>query len=101
MSTLYDHYEIVWDGIRIAVDYAPKWSSSEYVKTAHLTLETIAPARAPLPVTKTGYTSHFCSDDLVMEYGGPVAYALAWLNTEAKSSAWRNTKAQRQQLSLF
>jgi hypothetical protein len=69
--------------------------------TAHLEIESIAPERAHLPITETGYRSHFTSPDSVAAYGGPVAFVEAWLETESQAPDWRREEQQRRQLSLF
>ena len=55
-------HTLLWNGIRIEIRYCPSWSESyECVyghPLAHLEIETIDPARTPLPVTQTGYRSH-------------------------------------------
>lgn len=61
----------------------------------------MAPERAPLPITETGYKSHFCDRREIEAAGGPVAYALAWLDMAADSKTWREACAARRQLSLF
>lgn len=50
---------------------------------------------AQIPITETGYRSHFLPDGNVEEHGGPEAYVLAWLDHEADSAAWKNAKKHR------
>jgi len=57
--------------------------------------------RAVLPVTETGYRSHFVPREEVEALGGPVAYARAWLDHAARSPAWAAHMAASRQLSLF
>ncbi len=64
-------------------------------------LECIASERVPLPITDTGYCSHFTSPDIVAAYGGPVAFVEAWLETESQAPDWRREKQERRQLLLF
>jgi hypothetical protein len=100
----YEHHEITWHGIKIAVSYEPRWLnlSDEYgLDTAHLEIETIQPERAVLPITETGYRSHFTSAATVESYGGPVDFVRAWLDEEAASPAWRRREAAARQLALF
>jgi len=83
-------YEFDWDGISISVTYAPDWLSitSKYgVAAAHLKIEAIKPKRAPLPMSETGFRSLFSQKETIKAGGGPVAYALAWLDAEAKNQA--------------
>lgn len=72
----YEHHEIVWNGIKLAVSYEPRWLSlaDDYgLDTAHIEIEAIAPERAPLPITETGYRSHFTTASAVAAMGGPRA----------------------------
>lgn len=69
--------------------------------TAHLEIESIAPERAHLPITETGYRSHFTSFETVAAYGGLVAFVEAWLETESQAPDWRREEQQRRQLPLF
>lgn len=100
----YEHHEITWRGIRIALSYEPRWLnlSDEYgLDTAHLEIEAVQPKRAMLPITETGYRSHFTSAATVASYGGPVAFVRAWLDEEAASPAWRRQAEAARQLALF
>lgn len=94
---------VVWSGITIEIRWEPNWlnlSGGDY-DTAHLEVESISPERAQLPVTETGYRSHFISPATVAAYGGPVAYVEAWLETESQAPDWRRVEQERRQLSLF
>jgi hypothetical protein len=68
--------------------------------TAHLEIESIAPERASLPITVTGYRSHFTSPEIVAAYGGPVAYVEAWLETESQAPNWRSSEQEKRQFTL-
>lgn len=56
---------------------------------------------ARIPITETGYRSHFLHLDEITEFGGPVAYVEAWLNEMARTSEWQSHVASGEQLSLF
>lgn len=94
--------EIDWRGITIRVSYEPNFlnSDSPYVP-AHLQIESIVPARAALPITETGYKSHFVDPGRIEDVGGPVAYALAWLEAVAGEKWWREREVAGRQLDLF
>jgi hypothetical protein len=103
MSFDYVTFTTDWEGIALSINYAPDWSPS-YKEVygspmAHLEISSID--RQPLPITETGYRSHFISAAVIEAEGGPVAFAQAWLNDAANSPAWKAAKANRQQLSLF
>lgn len=56
----------------------------------HLDIESIHSMRVPLPITDTGYRSHFHPSGTIEARGGDVAtYVTAWLDEEATSSEWR------------
>lgn len=88
-----------WRGLLIQISYEPRWLDGDFI--AHLQLETVEPVRAPLPVTETGYRSHFIPQGSVEELGGPSAYALAWLDHEAKRNRWSEIEDAARQFSLF
>jgi hypothetical protein len=80
-----------WQGITVAVSYGADWMGmskrhSQFA-TAHLEIEAVEPPRQALPVTETGYRSHFIARGIVEQAGGPLAYARAWLEQAAKAPA--------------
>lgn len=69
---------------------------------AHLEIESIQPPRAPLPITETGYKSHFHPCGTVEANGGDVvAQIIAWLDEEAAKPEWRAYAAKSRQGELF
>ena len=56
---------------------------------------------APLPVTETGYLSHFVLLGVVEDAGGPGAYVNRWLDAEAQKPIWRRVEGAWRQLDLF
>jgi hypothetical protein len=91
-------YRFQWDGIEIEATYTPvRWGV-----IAHLELESIQPPRAPLPVTETGYLSHFHPCGSFEAGGGDVvAQVREWLDKEAKKPAWQNHLRKSRQGELF
>lgn len=75
----------------------------------HIEVESLEPpahgsgqaAKAALPISETGYRSHFISPLELMNDGGPVTFVTAWLEREAKSKDWQKQVARRQQGDLF
>lgn len=61
----------------------------------------LARSGAPLPMTETGYRSHFLPAAAVVEASAPVAYVRAWLDHEARSPAWRQRADAARQMTLF
>lgn len=99
MSSTYQTFRIEWQGIGIEVRWAARWTSSTAYPIAHL--ELVSDGRAKLPVTETGYRSHFTNRETVEDHGGPVAFAIAWLDHEAQSDAWKRYIDASKQLTLF
>lgn len=88
-----------WRGVLIEISYEPRWMGDGII--AHLELRTIQPERAPLPVTETGYRSHFIPQGSVEAMDGPTAYVLAWLEHEAGRKGWADVEAAARQYTLF
>lgn len=87
-------YRFHWQGIEIEATYTPlKWGV-----IAHLEIRSIKPQRAPLPITSTGYRSHFHQPGTIESLGGDVvAQITTWLDEEAAKSDWRaHVEANRQ-----
>lgn len=93
----YDTHELDWEGIPLLIHWSPTFLNLEI--TGHMQIESVE--RQRLPITVTGYLSHFVHRTYVEAHGGPVAYALAWLSHEAKSSEWKRYVEDSRQGSLF
>lgn len=83
-------HHITWRGIALEITFTPE----KFGLVDHIEMKT--DGRAPLPVTETGYRSHFISAGTVAEHGGAVAFVTAWLEHEAARTGWSG-----KQLSLF
>ncbi len=92
----------LWRGIEIEIRVDPKWLWP--TPTAHLELQTLHPENARLPLTETGYRSHFIpyaeDDPPFDDINDAEAMVLAWLDKEAAKPDWREAEAKRAQLSL-
>lgn len=93
-------YKIIWQGIEIEARYEPQKFGGVI---AHLELVSISPPRARLPMTETGYRSHFHRVGTIEKsYGGDVvACVVDWLDKEAKSKHWQDYIENARQFSLF
>jgi hypothetical protein len=85
-----EQHKITWRGIALTITFKPDWLNV----ADHIELET--EERVPLPVTETGYRSHFMQVGSVMAHGGAVAFVIDWLDFEAKRMGWSGA-----QLTLF
>ena len=91
-------YRFTWQGIEIEALYTPlKWNV-----TAHLEIRSVSPERARLPITDTGYRSHFHPPGTIEANGGDVvAQVIAWLDKEATKPDWRAYLDASRQGQLF
>lgn len=85
-----EQHQITWRSVEIEVTYTPE----KFGMVDHIELNT--KDKAKLPVTETGYRSHFMDKGTVAQHGGAVAFVTAWLDHEAERQKWNND-----QLSLF
>lgn len=101
-TTKYDTTNINWDGITISIGHCPAYfgAGSDY-EIDHIEIRAIEPSKARLPMTETGYRSHFASPADVEAAGGPVALVETWLAEASRTREWRDYRAASQQLSLF
>jgi hypothetical protein len=92
-----------WNGILLEVTYEPQWLPHHILgdDLAHLEVRSIHPTDAPLPITETGYRSHFIAASAIAAAGGPVAFVDAWLTVESDSRAWREREQSARQLLLL
>lgn len=95
----YQIYRFTWQKIEIEARYNP----NQWNVIAHLEIETINPERAALPITETGYLSHFHEIGSVeCDYDGDVVMAVTeWLDKEAKSRQWQSYVEKSRQSELF
>lgn len=71
----------------------------KHIEIDHIELH--AEDRQKLPVTETGYRSHFIHESHIEPYGSALAFVQAWLDHEGQSREWQAHVAATQQLSLF
>ena len=67
---------IHWQGMAIQIRHVAEWGAGY----DHLEIRTIEPKRAKLPISETGYRSHFLPGFELAEQGGAVAFVTAWLD---------------------
>lgn len=93
-------YKIIWQNVVIEARYKPRDFNGSI---AHLELKSINPPKARLPMTETGYRSHFHQAGLIENYydGDVIAFVTQWLNAEAKSKNWLDYIENSKQLALF
>lgn len=95
---------LIWQTYEIEVRYDPdpfNLASRHEEAMAHVEIRTITPEKAPLPITETGYRSHFTPKGNIDEYDNAVEFVRAWLDHEGQSEAWKVAQEEARQLSLF
>lgn len=86
---------ILWEGISIDLSYTqPSYCAPHF---HHIALK----ANERIPVTETGYRSHFIAPAELTLWETPEAFVIDWLNDAAKHSDWQEYRQQSRQLSLF
>ena len=87
-----------WRGVEMSASHEPNYMSEGW---SHIELRVLRPKGKPVPITNTGYLSHFLDEDDLKAAGGPAAFFLAWLEREAGSKAYKKALAAWAQLDLF
>lgn len=88
-----------WQGITLSVSCERDYATMKGL--THLSIHVLEPSTSKLPITETGYRSHFLSEAEVAELGGPLGYVRAWLDAEAATPEWQAQQVARRQLDLF
>lgn len=92
-------HEATWRGIAFQVRYKAGHYVSDSVTIDWIEIRT--ENRVPLPVTDTGYLSHFMPATHLESYDGPIAYVMAWLDHEEQATGWRAEDLENRQLPLL
>ncbi|WP_299954752.1 hypothetical protein [uncultured Roseobacter sp.] len=92
-------HRFTWQGIEIELTYKPRDFAGVI---AHLEVRSINPKAAPLPITETGYLSHFHPIGTIEQNEGTlVEQVTAFLDERAKTKEWQTYVENSRQLSLF
>lgn len=86
---------IVWRGIGIEIIHTANYCAG----MDHIEIH--SENKIPVPITETGYKSHFFPSGGLDGYTGAVEYVRAWLDHEAKTKAWKAQEFASMQGSLF
>lgn len=91
-----------WQSIDIEIRWNPDYVVyDDRTHVAHLEVESISLRRAPLPITESGYRSHFTPLEAVQTYVTPEDFVEAWLDRASRSPEWQAYEQSCKQLSLF
>lgn len=97
MKTQYLSYSFLWRNIHITIRY-----TASYVTMTDLAhLEILVQNRQPIPITNTGYRSHFCNPVEIDDYGGPIPYVQARLEAEVTQARRKEKERELSELRLF
>lgn len=91
-------HRLIWQDYVIDIRHVSNWHNCNI---DHLEIQTASPERAALPITETGYKSHFLCESHIIEAGGAVAYVRAWLDHDARSAEWKAQAETSRQGTLF
>lgn len=98
-------FTTTWEGIDIEITYNPSWSNT-VEGLVHLQIRSVNPSGQKLPITETGYRSHFLylQQTTIKEPSDSVAYVLEALNEQAQDRVWQEHLKQNgdsRQMALF
>ena len=93
MESHYESYHLAWESLSIDIAYCRHWTQD----FAHIEVQ----CAEPLPITETGYRSHFCHPEIIEQYDDPVAFVRAWLDYDARKRHWQKLVEARRQGQLF
>jgi len=83
-----EKHTIMWRRVQIEITYTPK----KFGMVDHIELR--SKNKAKLPMTETGYRSHFMDKGAVDAHGGAVTFVTAWLDHEAERTGWSNDQLE-------
>ena len=87
-------HSIHWEGIVVSISHARNWLNTEF---DHVEIR----AEEKLPITETGYKSHFIHRDEIALFESTGSFVEKLLDEAAKSPDWIRHKEESRQLSLF
>ncbi|WP_340149023.1 hypothetical protein [uncultured Sneathiella sp.] len=88
--------QIEWHGIAISISYRESRWKSDFDH-----IEVCVAGGEEIPITETGYRSHFLPHGIVDEFGGAESYVIAWLDHEAEKPEWKRRAEAARQYSLL
>ena len=99
----YDCFRASWRGIKLEIRHCPCWFSMPEDDFVTQHIEVRSQGKRLLPITDTGYRSHFMNGlEALIEFDNdPVAFVLWWLDEAAKDPSWQRKAEDDRQGSLF
>ncbi len=90
--------KLIWRHAALSIKHTPNYLTDGW---SMIESTVIAPKGAPLPITTTGYRSHFLDERELTAAGSPAAYVARWLDHEARGKAWALVEFKWRQGDLF
>ena len=91
-------HKLLWRDVSCRVRHTPNYISKGW---SHIEIIVLKPKGAPIPITSTGYLSHFLDAEMLAAAGGPVRFFLDWIERESRTRQWAKTEFRWRQLELF
>jgi hypothetical protein len=94
-------FQLVWEGIAVCISHTKNWLQDEF---DHIEVT----ADQPIPITETGYKSHFIQQTELALFEGPEDFVRKWIEAEAIKPDWirhvaemKRIEEDSRQLTLF
>lgn len=99
----YEEHFVSWRNIRLEIRHCRNWLPTAEAPFVTQHIEIRSQDKRLLPITETGYRSHFINGaDALVEFDhDPVAFVLWWLDEAAKEPGWKQREFDDRQGSLF
>ena len=94
-------HHVTWQCDWLTVKLCITFTREKFCSYDHLEIKAVDPTKHPLPITETGYRSHFEPAGNIDELGGAVEVVRQILDAEAKTINWRQRMNEMKQGSLF
>jgi len=96
-------HHLHWQGIHITIEYEENWSTVmiEHYGSSRAHIGVRSQDKVQLPITDTGYRSHFEFYKDIEEAGGVVKFVRLWLDAEALDPKWIEHVDLSRQMDLF
>ena len=86
--------KLVWQGIPLTITHTREVFASDF---DHIEVH----AKERLPITETGYRSHFMYPKELAQFAGPLDFVTQWLDESAKLPEWKAYRSDSRQGELF
>ncbi|WP_417625251.1 hypothetical protein [Paremcibacter congregatus] len=100
----YQTHLLHWHDYKLEIRFEPNFFNMTRLglkSLAHIEVRTLEPVKAALPITETGYRSHFITLEDMQPYEDVLAFVTAWLKHAAESAEWKEQAQNSRQMSLF